>query len=117
VTHDGCTSSNRLPATPAGQGLPPLPGQPASELEDRPHTSMSQVGPFAVHHRTGTCDHADLVLTTARDRVRGDTRSLSQGLVDPHPVDASVMAVAHDPLGDVRSRDNDDPVDAAGNRL
>ena len=52
---------------------------------------MSQVGPFAVHHRTGTRDHTDPVLTTVRDRSRGDTRSFSQGLVDPHPADAGVI--------------------------
>src|SRR5262245_9859864 len=58
-------------------------GQPSGEFHKQPHARMPKIDPVTVHHRAGTGDHTDVVLTAVLDCVRGDTRSLPHGLVHP----------------------------------
>ena len=91
-----------------------LSWEAAGEFEDPSNARMSEVNVGAVHHRAGTRDHTDVVLTTVVDGLRRDTRSLPYGLVHPDAADPGVAAVAHDPLCDFRSCDDHDTIDSAG---
>src|SRR5262245_9522353 len=88
-------------------------GQPSSEFEDPAHARVSKVDILAVHHRAGTSDHADFVLTAILDGLRRDTRSLPYRLVHPHAANAGIVTVVDDPLRDVRSGDDHHAIDGA----
>jgi hypothetical protein len=113
ITQSPTSSPEALSASRPGMAsLSSLCGQSASDSEDPPHARVSEVDTGAVHHRAGTSDHADIVLAAVLDCVRRDTRSLPYGLVHPDAVDSGIAAVAHDPLGGLRSRDDHDCVDS-----
>src|SRR5436190_21300308 len=78
---------------------------------------MSEVDAIAVHHRAGTGDDADVVLTAILDGRRRDTRALPDGLMHPDAADSGIAAVPHDPLGGLRSRDDHHAVDSTRDRL
>jgi hypothetical protein len=78
---------------------------------------VSKVDAVTVHHRAPTSDHADIVLTAVLDCPRGDTRSFSYGFVHPNATDPGIAAVAHDPVRDLRTRDDHHSVDPIGDSL
>src|SRR5438874_9832293 len=88
-------------------------GQSSSESENPPHASVSEIDAFAVHHRAGAADHADIVLPAVLDGILRDTRSLPQGLVHPNAADPGIATVTNDLLRGLRSRDDHHSVDPA----
>src|SRR5204862_3424932 len=84
-----------------------LRGQSAGELEEPPHARVSQVGAGAEHHRAGTGDHADIMLTAVLDGFWRDARRLlSHRLMHPYAANAGIAAVVDDLLRDLGSRDD-----------
>src|SRR5215831_12401300 len=84
----------------------------AGESEDPAHAGVSEVDAVAVHHRAGARDHTDIVSTAVLNSLRRDTRSLPYGLVHPDATLPGIAAVVHDPLRDLRSRDDHHAIDA-----
>src|SRR5262245_39576945 len=95
---------------------PVLRGQPTRKFEEPSHARVSDVR-AGVHHRAGAGDDADIVLAAVLDRFRRDARTLPYRLMHPDAANAGRMAVADDPLGGFRPRDDHHAVDAARNRL
>src|SRR6266487_6601628 len=94
-----------------------LRGQSAGQLEEPPHARVSDVGAGAEHHRAGTSDHADVVLLAILDGLWRHARALSQRLMHPDAADLGLGAVLHDPLGDLRSRDDHHAINPARDGL
>src|SRR5881394_2909483 len=91
-----------------------LRGQSAGKFEEPPHARVPEVGAGSEHHRAGTSDHADVMLTAVVDGAWRDTRRLlPHGLMHPYTANAGIAAVVHDLLRDLRSRDNHHAINAA----
>src|SRR4051812_48750226 len=109
------TTRMRSQATCCSRFMPfSLRGQSAGELEQPPHARMAKVRAGAEHHWAAAGDHADVVPPAILDGLRRHARALSQRLMHPDTTDLRLRAVLHDPIGDLRSRDDHDAIHPAG---